>query len=317
MDKKILKLNPAFKDYIWGGTNLKTKFNKKTDLPTVAESWELSCHSNGTNTIYPTDESLNEYLQKNPHLLGTNAKHFENFPILIKLIDAKDNLSIQVHPSNEYAMKRHNSYGKTEFWYVVDCAPDSYLYYGFKDKISKDEFVKRIENNTLTDVLNKVNIKKGDTFFIKAGTVHAICKNTMIAEIQQNSDITYRIYDYNRKDKNGNTRELHIDSAIDVTSFEMPNNPKPKVLIHNDDYTLTHIARSEYFYVNKYELKKACEIFVDNSSFMSFLVLDGEGKINYENGTLEYKKGDSLFIPAGFGSINITGTSEFLTTQIP
>lgn len=313
--KQILKLSPVFKNYIWGGTKLKKEFNKNTVLETVAESWELACHSNGTNLI--NNISLKEYLKNNPEFLGENAKKFVNFPILIKLIDAHDNLSIQVHPSNDFALKNHNSYGKTEFWYIVDCEPNSYLYYGFNKKVSKNEFEESIKNNTILEILNKVPIKKGDTFFIEAGTVHAICKNTLIAEIQQNSDITYRIYDYNRTDKDGQKRELHIDKAIQVTSFNIPNNPQPQIQKATADYIQTFLTQSNYFVVNKYDVKTKCSLFTDNNSFASLLILEGNGSINYQENNIHFEKGDSFFVPAHLGEYSVLGNCEFLITQIP
>jgi len=315
--QNIIKLSPIFKNYIWGGTKLKEEFNKITNLDKVAESWELACHINGTNLIENTQTSLKQYLLDNPKVLGKNAQKFDNFPILIKLIDAKDNLSIQVHPSNEYAQNHHNSYGKTEFWYVIDCKPDSYLYYGFNKKVSKEEFKERIENNTILEILNKVPIKKGDTFFIESGTVHAICKDTLIAEIQQNSDITYRIYDYNRLDKDGQKRELHIDKAIDVTSFDIPATIQPQVIENTEIYTKTFLTKSDYFEVYKYNIKEKCGLCTDINSFASLLILDGEGKINYSNTFIDFKKGDSFFIPADLGNYEIYGNTEILITQIP
>ena len=316
-NNQILKLSPVFKNYLWGGTKLKTEFNKLTNLENVAESWELACHINGTNIIENTQTSLKTYLRNNPDLLGENSKKFDNFPILIKFIDAKDNLSIQVHPSNEYAQKHHNSYGKTEFWYVIDCEPDSYLYYGFSKTISKEEFETRINNNTLLEVLNKVPIKKGDTFFIEAGTIHAICKNTLIAEIQQNSDITYRIYDYNRLDKDGNLRELHIDKAIDVTSFTIPANSVTHIEETSDCYIKTFLTKSEYFEVYKYTINKNCKLHTDTSSFASLIILEGEGNISYENKIIPFKKGDSFFVPANLGNYEILGQAEIIVTKIP
>ena len=242
----MFKLEPVFKDYIWGGNRLKNDFYKKCDLDIVAESWELCCHKNGTNKISGTDISLEEFLKENPVALGKNSNKFGTFPVLIKLIDAKDNLSIQVHPDDEYAKKVENSFGKTEMWYVVDCEPDAYLYYGFNREISKDEFRTRINENTLLEVLNKVSIKKGDVFFITAGTVHAICKGTLIAEIQQNSDITYRVYDYGRVGKDGKPRELHVDKAIEVSKLERPAECSCKVIEENSGFRKRYLVNASF-----------------------------------------------------------------------
>ncbi|MGN0552633.1 MAG: type I phosphomannose isomerase catalytic subunit, partial [Oscillospiraceae bacterium] len=207
-----LKLKPAFKDYLWGGTKLRDVYGKDCSFDKVAESWELSCHKDG-NSVIDNGEAkgmtLAEYIEKKGKaILGKNCERFENFPVLIKLIDAKDNLSVQVHPDNEYAMRVEGEYGKTEMWYIVDCDEGAELIYGFKGNVSKEEFAERIKNNTLLEITNSVPVKKGDVFFIRSGTLHAIGKGILIAEIQQNSNTTYRVYDYGRVGADGKTRPL-------------------------------------------------------------------------------------------------------------
>ena len=189
----ILKLTPSCKDYLWGGSRLRSDFGIKSDLNPLAEAWVLSCHPDGPSYL-ADGTTLADYVTAHPGCLGTDCEKFEQFPILTKFIDAKNNLSIQVHPSNEYALKNEHQYGKTEMWYVLDCEPGAFLYYGFDHEISKAEFEERIKNNTLTEVLNAVPVHKGDCFFIPAGTLHAICKGIVIAEVQQNSNVTYRVY---------------------------------------------------------------------------------------------------------------------------
>lgn len=211
---EILKLNPVFKDYIWGGTRLRDEFKMETDMDPVAEGWMLACHKDGMNTIDGgryDGKTLKEVIDENGEIkiLGKNSEKFAYFPILIKIIDAKDNLSIQVHPDDAYAKRVEHEFGKTEIWYVLDADEGAELIYGFKEKISKDEFRKAIESNTLPEVLNSVKVHKGDLFFIEAGTVHAIGKGTLIAEIQQNSNSTYRVYDYGRLGKTA-SRESFI-----------------------------------------------------------------------------------------------------------
>lgn len=196
-----LILIPTIKDYIWGGIKLREEFGKESKLEKLAESWELSCHKDGESVIANGEykgRTLSEYLAEKPQAKGENCKKFENFPVLIKLIDARDNLSVQVHPDNEYAQRVEGEYGKTEMWYIVDCEDNAELIYGFKEEITKDEFRYAIENNTLLEKTNSVSVKKGDVFFIKSGTLHAIGKGILIAEIQQNSNTTYRVYDYGR-----------------------------------------------------------------------------------------------------------------------
>lgn len=211
----ILKLKAPCKDYIWGGNRLREEYGKELDSDKIAESWELSCHKDGQSMIVGGEfdgKTLSDYIEAKGKsaVLGKNCDRFEYFPVLIKLIDAKDNLSVQVHPSNDYALRVEGEYGKTEMWYIVDCDPGAELLYGFKHEISKEEFAERIANNTLLEVTNNVPVHKGDVFFIESGTLHAIGKGILIAEIQQNSNTTYRIYDYGRVGKDGKPRELHV-----------------------------------------------------------------------------------------------------------
>ncbi|MBZ4669891.1 MAG: manA [Oscillospiraceae bacterium] len=315
-----LKLLPAFKDYIWGGTKLKTDFNKFSNLDKVAESWELSCHKDGESIISNGDfkgMSLSKYIEQNGReILGENCKKFDDFPILIKLIDAKDNLSVQVHPDNEYALKVEGEYGKTEMWYIVDCEEDASLIYGFKEKISKEEFLERIKNNTLLDVVNSVPVKKGDVFFIEAGTLHAIGKGILIAEIQQNSNTTYRVYDYGRLGNDGKPRALHVEKAAEVTNL-FPANPHPageKIDCGGHEESL--LASCDYFTVKSIEVKTIAKFDADKKSFHSILVLDGYVKLNYDGKEMKISKGDSIFIPAGMGEYSIVGACKFILTTV-
>lgn len=212
----ILKLTPSCQDYLWGGSRLRTDFGIKSDLEPLAEAWVLSCHPDGPSYL-PDGTTLADYAAAHPEALGTDCAKFEQFPILTKFIDASSNLSIQVHPSNDYALKNEHQYGKSEMWYVLDCVPGAYLYYGFTHEISKEEFAERIKNNTLTEVLNAVPVHKGDCFFIPSGTLHAICQGIVVVEVQQNSNVTYRVYDYGRVGADGKPRALHIEKALDVT----------------------------------------------------------------------------------------------------
>lgn len=315
----ILKLSPVFKDYIWGGTRLKTDFGFKSDLDKLAEGWMLSCHKDGQSTIDGGEydgKTLEQVIDEigKERLVGTKSLSFPYFPVLIKLIDAKDNLSIQVHPDNEYAQKVENEFGKTEIWYVIDAAEDARLIYGFKKKISSEEFKKSIENNTLTDVLNTVKVKKGDLFFIEAGTVHAIGKGVLIAEIQQNSNSTYRVYDYGRIGKDGKPRELHIKKAVDVSKTEPPKydiKPMGKT-VKDDNAASTLLTKCDLFTVNHYEIKKEITLTANESSFNHILVIDGSGEIDGK----ALKKGDSFFVPASYGKYKINGKCEIIVTNI-
>lgn len=319
----ILKLIAPCKDYIWGGNRLREEYGKKLDSDKIAESWELSCHKDGQSVIDGGefgDKTLSEFIaaKGKTAALGTNCDRFEYFPILIKLIDAKDNLSVQVHPSNEYALKVEGEYGKTEMWYIVDCSDGAELLYGFKHEITREEFAERIKNNTLLEVANNVPVHKGDVFFIESGTLHAIGKGILIAEIQQNSNTTYRVYDYGRVGKDGKPRELHIEKALDVTERKPPKYPttaqgSPEKV---EGGVKTLLRSCEYFNVNKLEIDGAMTLSADEKSFKSLLFLDGTAEIKGADGSQKAKKGDSFFVAANTGEFTITGKCEVILSDI-
>lgn len=308
-----VRLLPAFKDYLWGGTKLKERYNKKSDLDIVAESWELSCHKDGQSIVSGGEidgKTLSEYIDAvGKQALGEKAEGFDYFPILIKFIDAKGSLSIQVHPDDEYALRVEGEYGKTEMWYILEADEDAYLYYGFNRDVTKEELRKRIEDNTILEVLNKVKTKKGDVFFIDSGTVHAIGGGNVICEIQQNSNTTYRVYDYDRRDKDGNPRELHIDKAIEVSKLTKA----PELEKTNSDGIL---AECKYFTVKKLTVAGEAVERVDNTSFRSVVVVDGQGKMTLGENELELKKGDSIFVPAQEAEIKFDGNLEIIISYI-
>lgn len=313
----IFKLNPVFKDYIWGGTKLRDEYGFESDLEKLAEGWMLSCHKDGENTIENGNfagKTLTEVVKSNPEFLGENGKAFEYFPILIKLIDAKNDLSVQVHPDNEYAMRVENEYGKTECWYILDCDEDAELIYGFNKSITSEEFKEKIADNTFLETVNKVKVKKGDLFFIEAGTLHAIGKGILLAEIQQNSNTTYRVYDYGRLGADGKPRELHIEKAIDVTNCTPPTrstNPEGELVIENG-YSKQLLTKCELFNVEKVTVDSTYTSTADDKSFVSVLVTDGSSTID----GIKIKKGDSLFIPANYGEFTVEGKSELIITRV-
>lgn len=315
---EIMKLNAPCKDYLWGGTRLRDEYGKISDKEKIAESWELSCHKDGQSVIANgahAGKTLSEYIEINGRgVLGRNAEKFEYFPILIKLIDAKDNLSVQVHPENEYALRVEGEYGKTEMWYIVDCDEGAELLYGFKKPITREEFARRIRENTLLEVTNNVPVHKGDVFFIEAGTLHAIGKGILIAEIQQNSNTTYRIYDYGRVGADGKPRELHIEKACEVTKLIPPTRPtKPMgAPVQKDGYTETLLASCEYFTVRRLDVLGQAALTADESSFLSLLALDG----SFTVGGVSLKKGESCFIPAGFGEFVLEGSGEVIVSGV-
>ena len=317
-----IKLKPAFKDYLWGGTRLRDDFGKDCDFDKIAESWELSCHKDGNSVVADGEFAgltLAQYIEKEgKSVLGTNCEKFENFPILIKLIDAKDNLSVQVHPNNEYAQRVEGEYGKTEMWYVVDCDEGASLLYGFKHNITKEEFRERIENNTLLEVTNSVPVKKGDVFFIEAGTLHAIGKGILIAEIQQNSNTTYRVFDYGRLGADGKPRALHVEKALDVARLCPPERPagpmgKPE---QNGDCTSTLLAKCGYFTARLLDVAGSAPLCADGESFHSLLCLSGSGAVVCGGGAVPFAKGDSLFLPAGLGAYTIAGRAQLVLTTL-
>lgn len=311
----ILKLRPSCKDYLWGGKRLAKEYGKECKGDVLAETWELSCHPDGPSYIVNgayAGKTLQQYIDdRGKAVLGTHCRRFKDFPILTKFIDARDNLSIQVHPDNRYAMENEGQYGKTEMWYVMDAGEDAFLYYGFRTEISREEFEKRIREDTLLEVLNAVPVQKGDVLFIEPGTIHAIGKNILIAEIQQNSNVTYRVYDYGRVGKDGRKRDLHIEKALAVTN---------RVPIIRARRSYPHVADCDYFTVDKLNLDggvmNRLEGTVSGESFASVLMLDGKGTIFSQGETLDFKKGDSFFLTAGSGKYVIEGSCDALITTI-
>ena len=296
---KIYKLYPECKDYIWGGEKLKTKYGKVTDKTSCAESWELSFHKDGLTRL-ENGKTLAETVTEMD--LGKKVKDFPFFPVLIKFIDAKDNLSVQVHPSDEYALKNENSFGKTEMWYIVEADEDAGIYLGFNRDVTKAEYETAIKENRLTEMLNFYKVKAGACYFIPSGTIHAIGKGCVICEIQQNSNLTYRVYDYGRKDKNGNERELHIEKALMVTNLR-----KFEPITFEDC-----LGKCEYFTVKKHVINSEIVLYADETSFQCVTCVKGSGYIE----DIEIKQGDSFFVPANYGSYNIKGKIEFIETKV-
>ena len=339
----IMKLEPAFKDNLWGGTKLRTVFGKKCDYDVIGESWELSAHPDGQSVIASgifTGMYFGEFIEKYGHdVVGWKSSSLDRFPVLIKFIDAKKDLSIQIHPDDDYALEIENEFGKNEMWYVVDCEPGAFLYCGLKKDSSKEEIRERIENNTITDILNKIEVHKGDCVMVKAGTIHAIGAGILICEIQQNSNCTYRMYDYDRKDKFGNKRELHIDKAIDVVDvkkykpFISDNKDVPegaevlvsckyfecyKYVLGSDATEADHASDIEDNCYNTENVRNTgkVNISVDAMSFRSVIVIDGSGKIAVGNNTMDNKAGDSFFVTAGEKVINLEGTGTVIVTKV-
>ena len=312
-------LEPYVSETIWGGRRLIDEYGIVTEKSNAAEGWMLSCHESGLCRIANGElkgRTLREVYLDNPEICGKNAVRFDDFPILIKFIDARDDLSIQVHPTDEYCKKAGKGQSKTECWYVLDTAPGAALILGFREKIGSEEFRRLIEEGRLTDAVEKYDVKKGDFFFIESGTLHAICKGVLLAEVQESSNTTYRVFDYNRVGKDGKPRELHIDDAVAVTKCE-PYIPsqycKDETLFDGAKHIL---AECPLFNVAELRIDGNFSGSTDENSFVSLLVLDGEGKLETANGSVSLEKGTSVFIPADSGEYSITGKLNILETTI-
>jgi mannose-6-phosphate isomerase class I/mannose-1-phosphate guanylyltransferase len=303
----LIKLKPALKDYLWGGVQLKDKYDIETDMDIVAEAWELSAHPDGESVISSGRHKglrFSKYIEKvGKEVLGWKCTPLQNFPMLVKFIDAKENLSIQVHPDDDYALEYENQYGKNEMWYVIDSKPGSGLYVGFNKKVTKEEVRERVKNNTITEVLNFYPTKAGDIFFIPAGTVHAICEGNLICEIQQSSNCTYRLYDYDRRDKYGNPRELHLDKALDVLSFSKYNMVERNV-------------SCKYFEVEILNIDGEKNIQVNDDRFISIICIEGNGSMDLDGYSIDVKAGDSIFVPAQKGLLRINGNMKIAKSHI-
>lgn len=302
---QIEKLYPECKDNIWGGTRLKEKYGKQTDKEIVAESWELSFHKDGP-TCLANGKTLQETATSAE--LGRNCEGFPFFPVLTKLIDAKQDLSVQVHPSDSYALKNENSFGKTEMWYIVEADEGAGIYLGFKKGVTQAEYEQAIKEHTLTELLNFFEVKTGDCYFIPSGTIHAIAKGCLICEIQQNSNLTYRVYDYGRKDKNGKERELHVEKALKVTSLDKYEYSPLQAQTEQGQL----LGLSRYFTTTLVNLQGEKALFADKNSFSCITCVQGEGEIDGQKVCL----GDSYFVPAGYGKFTVKGDMRLILVQV-
>lgn len=316
-------LKPSGKDYLWGGNRLNDDFNKNIDLTPLAETWECSTHPDGPSYVASgkhKGKSLIEVLKEHPEYLGTHPRTNGELPILIKFIDAKKDLSVQVHPDDEYAMKYENGQlGKTEMWYVLDASKDAKLVHGFNCNMKKEIVRSSIDNGTIEKYLHKVPVHKDDLFYIKAGTIHAIGAGTLIAEIQENSNLTYRLYDYNRVDKTGKLRELHIDKALNVMDYKASKDVKQPIRVHKykKGYSSELICRCKYFEVHKEKIntKNCREMFsfqTQSNSFHVLLCVDGCGTLISKEEIIPFFKGDCIFIPANSVELKIHGVADLL-----
>lgn len=317
-----MKLSSVYKDYLWGGHELEKLYGKAGQGACTAESWELCCHPEGQSIVKNgcyKGKCLGDILKENPAFVSPKFSKDDKFPILIKFIDAMQKLSIQVHPSDETAKSELGEEGKAEMWYVIAAKPHAFLYYGLNRAISKEELEEKIRDGSICDVLNQVEVHAGDVFFIHPGTIHAIGAGTVIAEIQQNSNTTFRVYDYLRKDKDGSYRQLHIDRAIDVID-QTP--VVPSQVFNNNEVSLTYgrirrLFACRYFSVLQIENRGGkIKFWCDRSSFHSLLVIKGVGYLEYKGRRYDFAAGDSLFLPAGMGEYYLHGRHEILMSKL-
>ena len=310
-------LAPSGKDYLWGGNRLKTEYGKDIELTPLAETWECSVHPNGPCYAISGEYrgmSLAEIIQMHPEYVG----HKNNqIPVLIKFIDAAKDLSVQVHPSDEYAREHENGQnGKTEMWYVLEAKEGAKLVWGFEHKVTKEILEKDITDGTLQNDLHYVPVHKGDVFLIESGTVHAIGEGILLAEIQENSDLTYRLYDYNRKDKNGNFRELHFDKAVQVLNMNPigDTSQKPRYVRYFYGCSRETLCRCKYFETEKIQVTKGFSFSVMKNSFQVLLCTNGEGGLETDgsNRPLRFQKGSCIFLPAGLGRCHVIGECDLL-----
>lgn len=347
---EVYRLEAACKDYLWGGEKLKSEYHITYSGTALAEAWMLSCHKDGESRILPAEapsidaspaegkERLSLFLERHPEALGTIAGQFAFFPILIKLIDAKLPLSVQVHPDDEYALKYEGQLGKTEMWIILEREEGAFLYLGFKEDYSKEEIQKAIQENYLTDLLKKIPVEKGDVFLIEAGTVHAIGAGILLAEVQENSNLTYRVYDYGRKDKYGKERELHIEKALKVlhtgrlakmparfTSENIGNCASSEGMKKQEKPRLSYIERlgsCKYFTVERLKTTSE-EVYrrkVNEDSFLFAMLVDGKAELSWQESpesqnpihSIKVEKGNGFFIPAGSGELFFSGEGEWI-----
>ncbi len=314
-----LVFEPILKERIWGGTKLKTVFNKPIQSETTGESWELSTVPGDISRVAEgkyKGKLLLELISEFPEeILGetVHKKIGTEFPLLFKFIDAKDDLSIQVHPNDELAKKRHNSFGKTEMWYVMQADENARIVVGFKEKSSREEYLKHLENKTLLSILQEIPIKKGDVFFLETGTIHAIGAGIVIAEIQQTSDITYRVYDWDRVDAEGKSRELHVDLALDAINY---NTTDTKRTYAQEENKSNPVVICPYFTTNYFPLDGKVEIKKQHESFTVYMCMEGNFKVKYNETVWNYKKGDTVLLPAAMQDYGLEGQAVLLEIYI-
>lgn len=316
-----MRLHPCYKEYLWGGTRLKNDYGKSDAPEVTAESWELAAHTDGTCTVadgpYTGMSILDLGNLDRAGIWGTACKA-PVFPLLVKLIDAKKDLSIQVHPSDETALLACGEQGKAEMWYIVDCEPQACLYFGFSKRVSKEEFLRRAKDGSICEVLNRVPVARGDVFYILPGTIHAIGAGIVIAEIQQNSNTTFRVYDYQRKGADGKLRPLHLDRAAEVLSYDpiVPEECKANSCVSFPEFTMTEMFSCRYFRAYRVDVRKCVELLCDGQSFHHVLCVEGAAMIHAQGQSYPIECGESYLMPAALGNYKIEGSCRVLVSRV-
>jgi mannose-6-phosphate isomerase len=318
-----LKFQPVYKQIVWGGTNIQKFFKRDIPFDKVGESWELCCREDGMSLVNSGEfagRTLQNMIEEfGEDILGTDVfdRYGELFPLLIKIIDANDKLSVQVHPNDAYARQSGEQNGKNELWYVIDAKKDAKLIYGLKEHITKQQFETAVSQKQIDKTLNEISVKPGDVIYIPAGTVHAILEGILIAEIQQNSNTTYRIYDWCRVDDNGKRRELHINQALEVINFGACCQPEQgNITERGNDHISKAMLRSEFFNVDELTLNGEYKSKTNGRTFLVIMDLQGQGKLYYDGGTTELNLGETVLVPANLGEFSIKGDQKLLLAWI-
>ncbi|RBN50268.1 type I phosphomannose isomerase catalytic subunit [Flavobacterium psychrolimnae] len=314
-----LQFEPILKERIWGGEKLKTLLHKPITSNITGESWELSTVEGDVSIVANGElkgKSLTELINSFPNeILGTavHIRFGKQFPLLFKYLDAREDLSIQVHPNDELAKKRHNSFGKTEMWYIMQADDNARIIVGFKENSNAEEYLENLENKTLLSILDDVKVKSRDVFFLETGTVHAIGAGLVVAEIQQTSDITYRLYDFDRLDANGNTRELHVDLALEAINY---NKVETKKLYTTNSNQSNTVVDCPYFTTNFIPLDGAISVSKSGESFTVYMCVEGSFEIEYNHSKIQYTKGETVLIPAAMNAFILNGKASILEIYI-
>lgn len=314
-----LQFEPILKERIWGGTKLKTILNKPITSEITGESWEISTVANDVSIVANGDfkgKSLNDLIEAYPNeILGTkvHARFGKQFPLLFKYLDAREDLSIQLHPNDELAQKRHNSFGKTEMWYVLQADKNARLIVGFKEKSSPEAYIAHLNNKTLLDILDTKLVKPGDVFMLNTGTIHALGAGILIAEIQQTSDITYRVYDFDRVDAQGNKRELHVDLAMEALNYDTV---EAQCFYDRTENVSNEVINCQYFTTNFIPLNGNLKVNKNNDSFTVYMCVEGHFELVYDGKTYSYQKGDTVLIPASMTDFQLNGQASVLEIYI-